>query len=107
MKATNVKQVLVAARWIINRFGWCQNSYHQTKNGHKFFTPLKVDPKTLGGSCLGGAIYLVEKSSDQLLYDAFDLIWEATGTDYASYNDAKGRTKKQVIALLDKLIKKA
>jgi hypothetical protein len=110
MKAKTVKEGLIATKWILENRGWCQTHYHADKNGVRVGDPI-TDP-AYGGSCLFGALSLVEYDED-----AFGLatltrmavhnkvLDEPLAISIPDWNDDKTRTKSQVIALLDKLIK--
>lgn len=111
MKAKTPKEVLIAAKWIINNVGWCQESLVRDKQGAWMDlippTPSNPDVAKVGAVCLYGSLALVE--TDEPIRDqATDLVRE-TLDDYrlSVFNDASGRTKKQVIALINKAIRKA
>jgi hypothetical protein len=111
MKAKTIKEYLIATRYIIDNYGWCQNSYFKFKNGAPFWEEMKIDSQTFGGSCLEGAINLVE-AVDGLRIATINTI-EQVLPDHMSlrtlpyFNDAPGRTKEEVLAFLDTLIEKA
>jgi hypothetical protein len=99
-QATTAKEVLIAAKWILKNKGWCQNFFALTKNGEELDFG-QCDPN-LGCACITGAINMVEADkctkAQALGLLPFDII---------DWNDKPGRTKKQVISMLDKAIKKA
>jgi hypothetical protein len=106
MKATNKKQVLLATRWIITNIGWCQGMAWKDKKGHIIFGKETIlnGKATLGACCLSGAIGLVE-CEKTTMFGALNTIEKAIDqTHVTTWNDKKGRTKEQVLALLDKLI---
>ena len=113
MQAKTIKEYLIATRYIIDNYGWCQNSYFKFKNGAPFWSEMKIDPQTFGGSCLEGAINLVEAVDDlrratiNTIEQALPLFVNTTLRTLPHFNDAQGRTKEDVLALLDKLIEKA
>jgi hypothetical protein len=108
MKAQTAKQVLIATKWILTHFDWCQGAWWVDSVGQNFGSKevfLKHYTAPLKCACLDGALDLVE-SDDHSMIGAQTLLRKEVG-DYITWNDEKGRTKKQVIALLNKLIKKA
>jgi hypothetical protein len=110
MKATTVKEVLVAMRWIIDNVGWCQGALYTDKSGDKhniippYDTVLKDD---ISGVCLSGAWYLVECDNEKVKDNALNILNSLTSYGMIVYNDSFCRTKEQVLALLDKAIKQA
>lgn len=109
MKATTVKEVLTAARWIIDNVGWCQKYYYKTKAGlGRFDVSSATD---VDCACSIGAIYLTEASpvlQNQAL-DMFDsTLNDVSGVPFiATWNDKRDRTKEEVLAVFDKAIKRA
>jgi len=96
-----VRQVLIRTRELIEQ-GWCRNAWAKDKNG-------KVVDRMSNKACkfcLGGA-FLRARDELNAPFELIDLekrvlkIW-ARGT--LSFNDAYGRLKQEVIALLDRLI---
>lgn len=39
MKVHTVKEVLIAAKWILENVGWCQGAYFKDKEGHDISGP--------------------------------------------------------------------
>ena len=106
MKAKTVREALVATRWIIDQVGWCQGRLYQAKDGNVIWYKGGIIPGNLGACCLEGAMSLVEIDSEYVRFDAGKKI-RAIGTDHTSihiWNDALGRTKEQVLAMLDQVI---
>jgi hypothetical protein len=111
MKAKTVKQALIAMRYILNRYGWCQGNYYVDKQGNSIISPYQGP---LGGCCLSGARDLVECDDYdtwcQIRYQINSRIWNVIGIMYATipaWNDHPNRTKQEVLDLLDKLIEEA
>lgn len=106
MKAKTAKEVLIAARWIIENVGWCQNAYYKDANGEtgwNFINP----PVSVSCACASGAIYFVEADSE-LHVAALNILFKnipPIGTTISGWNDQPGRTKKQVLAAFNKAIK--
>jgi hypothetical protein len=109
MKAKTVKEVLVAARWILSHYKWVQHSHTQ----YGYTDEGRLDPNKPIGFCLIGAMDAVEIPNEQfdlepLRNEAFRLLRNVImGAGLASWNDQRGRTKKQVLSLLDQAIEKA
>jgi hypothetical protein len=107
MKATTLKEALIATRWILQHTGWCQGQYYMNKEGHSTMNPLYG---SLGGCCLGGARDLVECDRAALRSKLFGKILGAIKNvdnncyTVVDWNDHPERTKEEVFALLDKLI---
>ena len=111
MKAKTAKEVLIAAKWILTHFDWCQNSWYVATDGQligeEYF--ITTGQKQLKCCCLHGAVDLVECEVPARI-GAIGLLERNLGLDYdgiITWNDVKGRTKKQVINLLNLAIKKA
>ena len=78
MQATTPKQVLIAAKWIMEHFGWCQGSYYQVKTQdggtRKEFHKLQVNKDNLAGCCLQGAIDIVDADCTSTQLYAINLV---------------------------------
>lgn len=108
MKATTVKEVLVAAKWLLDHYGWTRLTMWRTPKGEEIGQAIFITDGTrkLGSCCLLGALSLVECTL-QAKAEAHLAIKNAIYAPYIStWNDSPGRTKQDVIALLDKLIEK-
>lgn len=94
-------KLLVKTKNILEKKGWTQNACSRDKDGN---ARLSLYPKAYS-YCLGGAI---TKAGCGILYntiqDQLALTLKNNRFSIVGWNDAKGRTKKQVIALLDKTI---
>lgn len=106
MKAKTVKEVLIAARWILDNVGWSQRFFSITKHG----TPLglgEVHPD-IEAACSLGAIYLVDTIDLRLNRGATQAVEAVIGNGIDrvihDWNDTKGRTKEEVLAAFDKAI---
>lgn len=110
MKAKTVKEALIATRNIIDQLEWCQGKLYQAKAGKDPWNSLNLNAENLVGCCLEGAISALEiksLSEYQILREARALIRGAIGTSNISqWNDAPGRTKQQVLDMLDGVIAK-
>jgi hypothetical protein len=108
MKATTAKEVLIATKWILTHYDWCQLHWEIDVDGDCTSNPTEYTSgkRRLKSCCLSGAIGLVE-ADWATKYDALGAIDKAIGGTYVStWNDQAGRTKEQVLALLDTLIEK-
>lgn len=115
MKATTVKEVLVAAKWLLNKYQWCRGSWYKDSLKEGYYNPDKflTGTKQLSCMCLDGAVKIVDADGytkeqardllNSLLKTDSIVVWN----DIAVWNDAPKRTKKQVLALLNKAIDKA
>jgi hypothetical protein len=110
MKATTAKEGLIAAKWILEHYGWCQKTYHMHRDGiHYVVNPIS---EPFYGSCLSGALKLVEYESDGVQNATYNQVYGAVvnregARNIPEWNDRQGRTRKDVLALLDKLITEA
>ncbi len=91
---------------IIKKYGWCQGNYYQDKQGNQFpYSAVITMPQDeldqhLGACCANGAIFLAEESVRKL----HNHIVEKTEYSGATaWNDAPGRTKEEVIELLESI----
>ena len=103
MEAKTVKETLIAARWILENVGWGTEYFAETESGE----PLnlgEVKPKIVC-ACAIGAIYLVE-ADDIFKWEAETLLSKEVGEYIPTWNDAPGRTKKEVLTAFDKAIEK-
>jgi hypothetical protein len=106
MKAQTVKEVLIATKYILEHTGWCQGTYYLDRGGDLLDFNIRHDAtkhNQIGACCLSGAAFLVE--TDQLtLQKAREAISNIANQSIVGFNDKPGRTKKQVLAMLDKAI---
>jgi hypothetical protein len=108
MKATTVKEALIAAHWILTHYDWCQGVLWKDPLGSMITMKGDIDfgNTKLGACCLAGAVQLVETDYDPL--EIVNVISEAIdGELVPAWNDAPKRTKQEVLDLLDKLIAEA
>lgn len=112
MKAKTVKEVLVAAQWMLKNVGWCQGDFAKSGNTIVWmgaFTTLKnamdeVSCDHIDAFCSIGAINAVE-ANRELKKQAIELLGNATGdSSITQWNDNEKRTKKQVLAAFNKAI---
>jgi hypothetical protein len=106
VKATTVKETLIAARWILDNVGWCQGTLYKDKYGNhlSFANTITVS------ACAIGAVFAVDIDDTNNSHDkALDLLLEMQLDDsvnLAMWNDKKGRTKQEVLKLFDRAIEK-
>jgi hypothetical protein len=104
MKATNVKEGLIATKWILENYGWCKGYYQVNEEGNSVEDPIT---QPFCGSCLSGAMQLVEYEPDNISSLTRREVCDFIGGSIPFYNDTQERTKEEVIALLDRLIAEA
>jgi hypothetical protein len=105
MKATTAKEVLIATKWILQHTSWCQGLSGKDKDG----APVDPGNPKCVSRCLTGALSVVECES-ALLSKAHILLSNESGAHIRSaisFNDAPGRTKQEVLDLLDRTIARA
>lgn len=102
-KANSAKEVLIAARWIIDNVGWCKNTFQ--KYGKNSNVPVAF--------CLDGALNNVD-ASDSLRISAKNLVrnnlprpFKRNYSGVWVFNDDKKTTKRKVVNFLTEVIKKA
>jgi hypothetical protein len=111
-QATTVKEVLTAARWMIENVGWCQGSYYISKDEVGCFNPSfeMGNASNVSCMCASGAVYLVE-ATKELQNQSLDFLWGTIGVgtevSVPDWNDQPKRTKEQVLAAFDRAIEKA
>jgi hypothetical protein len=94
-QAKTVKQVLTAAKWMIENIGWTKGIfavYNKEMNGPVAF-------------CAAGAINRVEVDNYNLLSSARMMVSDAAGQNLVSFNDGPNTTKEDVLKAFDKAIK--
>lgn len=110
-KAKTVREVLVAAKWIIENVGWCQEYYATDAEGNYAI----YDSKAACHFCPEGAVNAV-LCDKMVRYEAIDLldrlvparlIDKDADSNIVIYNDTPGRTLKQVLKTFDVAIKRA
>ena len=105
--AKTVREVLIAARWILEHHEWTQRVFHRVDDGKHCF-------------CLGGAVNATlvadtdengralrsraKQHLEHALRDENPVWISYLYTRYTAWNDAPGRTKAEVLALLDRTI---
>lgn len=107
MQAESAKEVLIAAKWILENVGWCQGAFYRDADGKRIDNPVgenRVD--TICQACSLGAIHLVKVDDPQHRWDAMDLLQRAidekTGeseliVDIAGFNDVICQRKEDVV----------
>jgi hypothetical protein len=107
-----VKEVLVAARWIIDNIGWCQGAFARTTDGRGIFVNFRETKAA--AYCSVGAICVVEKSDRALENQAYSLLKEVIGfsNDFwqmgiPGWNDNSYTTKQRVLEVFDQAIERA
>ena len=108
-KAKTVKEVLIAARWILENIGWCQDASAKRENGTSIQGSFFIEPGHC--YCASGAIDIIDTHHNSLKSHAARLVDEAarslTGLSIIACNDMPGRTKKKMLEVFDLAIKKA
>lgn len=107
MNASNIKEVLIAAKWILENYGWCQNSFiTSNKDGvPRNYSRLKyvaadgADTNT-ACFCADGAIRSVECSLT-LQEQAREHLEKYIKANVWGWNDGADRTKEEVLAAFD------
>jgi hypothetical protein len=112
MKATTPKEVLVATKWILTHYDWCQGSWYKAADDKSISSRAIIEGDVqLKSCCLDGALGLVDCDINAAYIKANDLLEQdeaVHGMDgLVHWNDTKGRTKNEVINLLNRAIKKA
>jgi hypothetical protein len=100
-KANSVKEVLIAAKYLLENIGWCQGDFSNYQDGK----PVSF--------CMLGAINHVEVSDIELTWEAKALLSQTILKNISidsqmlsDWNDNSARKKKDVIKLFDKAIRK-
>jgi|HubBroStandDraft_5_1064220.scaffolds.fasta_scaffold122523_4 hypothetical protein len=107
-KAKTPKEVLIAARYILSHWGWCQGTTARDKQGRSLYSPKK-HLENLGSVCAVGAISIVDTDFEpaQVAYNILDEVISDQSPSIVIYNDTPGRTKQEVLAVFDKAIQQA
>lgn len=105
-KAKSAKEVLIATKWIINHIGWSKGTMYRDQKRQPISNGSSAHPEKVYSCCLLGAIELVN-AEDNVQFQAISCLIHAAGGHIISWNDTKGRTKKDVRALLNKAISDA
>lgn len=92
---TNTKEVLLAAKALLQNVGWCQNAY---TTYDKQYNPTAY--------CLSGAVCCVDGAYFTIQDEAISCLRSMLENKplIVNWNDQPGRTKEEVLALLDKAI---
>jgi hypothetical protein len=93
-KVSSAKEILLAARWILENHTWMQNDFQSFNNGKWSF-------------CAVGAINQVKTDSRPQYQVARQLLNSVVGGSIVAYNDDEGRTKEEVLVAFDRAIAKA
>jgi hypothetical protein len=94
---SSVAEGLKKARRLLEK-GWTQGNWAVDQAGR----PVDPEDPSACSFCLGGALCVAMKLSD--FATAIDATFLSVGTAFASFNDAPGRTKSEVLAALDTAI---
>ncbi len=96
--AKSAKEVLIAARWILENVGWCQGDFQRWERDAKGRIVNPVKPWSF---CAIGALNIVCCKNLNSLVNAKIALGRLTGLgeSIVSYNDIPGRTKEEVLAL--------
>jgi len=117
MQAKTVKEVLIAAKWILENNNWCRAAWAKAGPndfGNNYLYLNSSDNKLVLSKrpnyfCVSGAIRAVN-AERQLKANAESMLGNLCGDpcqNILHWNDAMSRTKSQVIALLNRAIKKS
>jgi hypothetical protein len=108
MKATTVKEVLIATKWILTHMDWIQGEFFRDSNGAEIrdWRPDYLC-KYAKSCCLSGAIRLVETDREVLSMARGHLFDVLSPDSITSFNDKPGLTKDQLLEALDQAIEKA
>jgi hypothetical protein len=98
-QARTIKQVLTAAKWMIENVGWIKGSYAEYDDGSKLPT----------GFCSLGALNAVEANNrvkEQAQIHLYHTLHHALGVNdgVAYWQDNAVRTKEEVLAFFEKAI---
>jgi hypothetical protein len=99
-KANSVKEVLIAAKYLLENIGWCQGHFSLHQDGK----PVSF--------CMLGAINAVEVWDIELTWEAKILLSQTIFKNISDsqmlsdWNDKPARKKRDVIKLFDKSIRK-
>lgn len=112
-KAKNATEVLQAAEWIIDNIGWTQYASFRDKIGLSIGgeASTELDKRfyhSVASVCLTGAINLVNASKASKAEALARLRLDINIDDGAlmDFNDEPGRTKEQVLAVVQEAIKR-
>jgi hypothetical protein len=108
MPPTTTKEFLIAMRDNILTYGWCQRAFFIDEKDEGF-AKIGIGTKEIKGCCLIGAMQLVQADT-RLQGEAFIAIRheidkkDLLNSPLIEWNDAPGRTKDEVVDMLNKLI---
>lgn len=103
-RAETVKEVLVAARWILENAGWCQNACAKRRDGFS----VSANSTEAVSFCAIGATYAVE-CDYSLAERARRRLLEQLPMNVCNVtvlNDQRGQTKEGILAFYDAAIAK-
>lgn len=95
-KAKNVREVLLAARWMLKHVGWQRGEFAS-------FDPVSGRPVAF---CAIGALMRVEKENPEDYSRALSELFLHIGCRIPTWNDTPGRTKEEVLAAFDQAIER-
>jgi hypothetical protein len=108
LQPTTTKEFLIAMRDNILQYGWCQRAFFIDEKGEGF-AKIGIGTKEIKGCCLIGAMQLVQADT-RVHAEAFISIRNEINkkdqlrSPLIEWNDAPGRTKEEVVDMLNKLI---
>lgn len=109
-KAKTAKEVLVAAKWIIENVGWCQNAFAKDKNGQTI-PPRVHNAENIACVCSLGALELVQANlsikmaAEKILLDTINQKPRSFWRSVIEWNDTS--SKEEVVKTFDEAIKMA
>lgn len=102
------KEALIEARRLLAEKGWCQKEYaKEGGTGVGVHNPAADSYCSLGALskvCFGTGMYSTVRTV--LSVESYDFTSKAGAPSIVEYNDAKGRTKEEVLAMFDHVIGK-
>src|ERR1700677_213193 len=103
-RSKTVKEVLVAARWMIENIGWCQGANLRNSQGKYIALDDAGEYKNVASLCTIGAIVMVEAPEQTKNTAYIRLSRIIDHTVISQWNDEPTRTKQEVLSAFDKAI---
>src|SRR5215472_16812630 len=100
--AKSTKEVLVAAKWMLENVGWTQRKFARNKMGNSCALD---DYEQVACYCAAGAIFAVKSESEIFINQARIALRGAMDAgSLVTWNDEPGRTREQVLEAFQKAI---
>lgn len=104
MKAKTVKEVIIAAKWILENVGWHKGNMFRDVKGKAIISSTAVlNPERVGSVCAAGAVRLVDKFPS-LEENTLRALSAQMGRPVWLWNDTIASSKKEVLDLFDQAI---